>query len=224
MLVNICSAVLASLPSSIFISKHLVMIRLKLTSNMRTHMGNIFSSPASLLPSTVILNGLCDISFTSSCLISSPIQLIIAVVFVHPHEKFLAALLSLNSPFTYCVRWSERLKKVLWWTMSSTIFISAFKEGWILFCFSKANLVFSERQREKTLILWLSLMSNKVLKRMNEWNNNLPFKAWACFLSPGFQHVLRCRLILRAREIYLSCKWCNEICVDDQRCAKSTLW
>ena len=151
-------------------------------------MGNIFSSPASLLPSTIILNGLWDISFTSSCLISSPIQLIITAVFVLPHEKFLAALLSLNSPFTYCVRWSERLKKVLWWTMSSAIFISAFKEGWISFCFGKVNLVFSEREWGKTLILWLSLMSKKVLKRMNEWNN-LPFKAWACFLCPG---VLAC--------------------------------
>ena len=98
-------------------------------------------SPGSLLPSTIRLNGLLLMSLSKSFLMSYPRQFLVAAAFFLRQENFLAAVLSLNSFSMNCVIWSERLKKVLWWTISNAIFISASMNELITFRLSKVSWV-----------------------------------------------------------------------------------
>ena len=56
-----------------------------------------------------------------------------AEVLMRPHEKFSVSGFPLNSVFTYCVMWSDRLKKVLSCTTIAAILTSALIEGCIFF-------------------------------------------------------------------------------------------
>ena len=87
-LININSPVLASFHSIMFTTKNLDTIPLKVTSNMQIFIGNVFSSLASLLPSTIRLNGLLLMSLSKSFLISYPRQFLIAAAFFFDKRTF----------------------------------------------------------------------------------------------------------------------------------------
>ena len=80
---NICERLLL-----IFMSRSLVIIRLKFISNKSEFAGNSLYKPVPLLTSSITLNGSSFIVFIKSCFTETLMQLIIAADFVLPYAKF----------------------------------------------------------------------------------------------------------------------------------------